>query len=188
MIPLLEATALKLHERYTKILNNYYPAHNGTGFTERNLSHNFVASLEEVLGFGHLSWFEAPIDIKKKKHLDAVVFDIHRKISFLIESKRFSDVTNKIKSVKNDIVRMQSPAHIELLEKGLININIENRYAIVLVDVWTETKSKQTLLNTWPECIGNDQIMWSKSVSFENLTTKGKWKYNYNILMAAIEI
>jgi hypothetical protein len=82
-------------------LNNYYPAHGGTGFTERN----FVVTLQAVLGDKSISWFEAPLDIKTKTHLDAVVFDSERQCSFMIESKRFSYPDQKIAEVNRDIVR-----------------------------------------------------------------------------------
>jgi len=37
-----------LVKRYESLLNRYYPAHNSTGFTERNLSVNFAAAFQNV--------------------------------------------------------------------------------------------------------------------------------------------
>ena len=49
----------KTINNYCRILNAYYPAHNNTGFTERNLTHNFVKSLESTLGNNAIAWLEA---------------------------------------------------------------------------------------------------------------------------------
>jgi cysteine sulfinate desulfinase/cysteine desulfurase-like protein len=50
MLDLSKSAFQKMHQRYCKILNNYYPAHNSNGFTERNLTNNFVYALEGVTG------------------------------------------------------------------------------------------------------------------------------------------
>ena len=188
MIELIEIAFSKFHKRYIKILNGYYPAHKSTGFTERNLTHNFISSLESVLDPDYISWFEAPINTQERRHLDAVIFDTNRKISFLIEAKRLSHVDKKIGSVKNDIRRMLSSVHIELLEKGLYNISIEKRYAIVLADVWTESNAKQSVFDTWPDCIREPNIVWHNRASFECLKTQEQWKNNYKLLIAVLEI
>ncbi|PSV11638.1 hypothetical protein C0W59_19075, partial [Photobacterium kishitanii] len=71
--------------RYEHILNRYYPAHNSTGFTERNLTNNFVAAMEKELGLDCISWFEAPICLENKAHIDAVILTDDSTI--LIEAK-----------------------------------------------------------------------------------------------------
>lgn len=138
----LEKAFEGLHKRYCKILENYYPAHGSTGFTERNLTNNFIISIENILGEDSIFWTEAPIDIEKKKHIDAVVFDIREKSSFMIESKRFSNPEQKIREANNDILRMKDPKHYSLLERNLRKINIKNRYAILLADVWMENEKR----------------------------------------------
>jgi hypothetical protein len=174
------------HKRYVQILNQYYPAHNSTGFTERNLSHNFVRALETVFVNKTIPWFEAPIDFNLRKHLDAVVFSQNHKTSFFIESKRFTDSNTKIISIANDIKRILT--NIKILENGLVNTIIENRFAVILADVWTETKGKEYIFNKWPECLSNSDIYWHSKAGFEELNTNEDWKINYKLLIAVIKI
>jgi hypothetical protein len=61
MLELIQSAFQKPHDRYCKILNIYYPGHKSAGFTERNLTCNFVFCLEQLLGESAISWFEAPI-------------------------------------------------------------------------------------------------------------------------------
>ncbi|MGU5889883.1 hypothetical protein [Aeromonas hydrophila] len=70
----LDKLMARLHSRYTTIFSHYYPAHGSTGFTERNLTNNFVSALESLYPGSCFSWFEAPISLTEKKHMDAVVF------------------------------------------------------------------------------------------------------------------
>lgn len=181
----IELAFENLHKRYTKILKNYYPAHGSTGFTERNLTNNFVVSLELALGENSISWFEAPIDTESNKYIDAVVFDLDQKHSFMIESNRFSNPSQKIREAKGDIERMKNPSHYNLLEKGfkdLSNIKIEKRYAILLADVWKETKGKSELFYTWPNSVCDEgNALWAEKFGFENLP-------NYSLLIVAMEV
>jgi hypothetical protein len=100
MLTLIQSAFQKTHPRYCKILNNYYPAHKSAGFTERNLTGNFVYCLEQLLGENAISWFEAPINLETKEHIDAVVFDMERRCSIQIEAKRFSNPGKKIIEAK----------------------------------------------------------------------------------------
>lgn len=127
MLENIEKSFEKTIEKYRQILNLYYPSHNGTGFTERNLTNNFVESMKSTLNGVSIAWFEAPLSTTEKKHLDAVIFHPESKTSFLIEAKRISNPSQKINSIKNDIARMKSAAHHETLESGLQGIKIENR-------------------------------------------------------------
>lgn len=178
----LEKAFEGLHTRYCKILENYYPAHGSTGFTERNLTNNFIISIENILGENSIFWLEAPIDIEKKKHIDAVVFDIKEKSSFMIESKRFSNPEQKIREANNDIIRMKDPKHYGLLEKNLRKIKIENRYAILLADVWRENEKKITIYEQWPQSVYQGQdVFWANKLQFESLK-------NYSLLILAVKL
>ncbi|MBV7469320.1 hypothetical protein [Aeromonas sp. sif0611] len=187
MLKHIELAFEKTIERYSNILNSYYPAHNGTGFTERNLTNNFVSSLDRTLEGSTISWFEAPLSTTVKKHLDAVVFHPESKTSFLIEAKRISNPSQKINSIKNDIERMRSADHHATLELGLQGIKIENRYAIVLADIWLESKTKIEIYNNWPQSICESGTP-SFIGEFDTLQTESAWKNNYKILGAAIKI
>ncbi len=170
--------------KYKFILNNYYPAHKSTGFTERNLTNNFACALEKVLGHQAFAWYEAPLSSEKKLHLDAIVFDKNRKSCFLIESKRFSNLSKKIVETKHDIQRMSHQLHHETLERGLRDLKIEHRYAVVLVDIWTEGKEKKSTYVDWPACLDSAPYEITCRTGFESLSIDGQWKQNYKIMMA----
>lgn len=187
MIENIELAFIKTIKKYHQILNSYYPSHNGTGFTERNLTNNFVNSLELSLSGSSFSWFEAPLSASEKKHLDAVVFHADSRTSFSIEAKRISNPSQKINSIKKDLVRMKDSAHHDALEKGLQNMKIETRYAIVLADVWLESKSKKEIYENWPNCLDEEGMLGFKD-GFNTLPTDKIWKNNYKILAAAIKI
>ena len=173
--------------RYDNILNKYYPAHKSTGFTERNLTTNFVASMEKAINGNCISWFEAPISLENKAHIDAVIFTDDSTI--LIEAKRFTSPESKVKSIQSDIARMHLSESIELLEKGLVNQNIERkRYSIVLADVWTENKCKKELFEYWPNYLSVNDFYYSDKVSFGGVHSHGSWKKNYKLLIAVSEI
>lgn len=176
----------RFYNRYSSILSQYYPAHGSTGFTERNLTNNFVSALESLDPDNCLSWFEAPIDITDKKHIDAVVFT--ETDLFLIEAKRFTAPWSQANSVKSDIERMLSPMSLELLENGLRHTIERNRYAVVLADVWTETKGKKDIFERWPECLESGPFLYTKTLEFNGLQIEGEWKHNYKILVAVLEI
>lgn len=177
----------EMHSRYTTILSQYYPAHNSIGFTERNLTNNFISALEKTLGKECISWFEAPICKDGSKHIDAVVF--FDDVTILIEAKRFTSVNSQVESLKSDIERMHSANSIEALEDGLkIKSKKRKHYSIVLADVWTETKAKMSVYVYWPECISNNFFIYSSTLSFSDLPVNEQWKNNYKILIAVSEI
>ncbi|MGY3961058.1 hypothetical protein [Aeromonas popoffii] len=178
----LDKLMARLHSRYTNIFSHYYPAHGSTGFTERNLTNNFVSALESLYPDSCVSWFEAPIGLTAKKHMDAVVFTKNE--LFLIEAKRFTAPQSKIHSVRNDIERMQSNEALLLIEKGFINPIQRQRYAVILADVWTETKSKKDIVKSWPTCLKSDPFLYSKVLEFNALPVEGEWKHNYKLLVA----
>jgi len=177
----------KTINNYCRILNAYYPAHNNAGFTERNLTHNFVKSLESTLGDNSIYWLEAPLSLERNSHLDAVVFCQDSKTSFLIEAKRLSNLPKKIEEIKSDIERMRLSYHHQVLEDGL-KFKIENRYAIVISDVWLETEAKKSAYHSWPNCVHDSDTIWSKKGGFSSLETDEIWKNNYHILIAALQI
>ncbi|MGN4997524.1 hypothetical protein [Aeromonas sp. 61P] len=171
-----------MRERYAHIFTSYYPAHGSTGFTERNLTNNFVSAMERVYPGTCFSWFEAPICTTDNKHLDAVVFtetDV-----FFIEAKRFTAPQSKTHSVRSDLERMQSTESQKLIEQGLLKPIKRQRYAVVLADVWTETKGKREIFETWPACLENESFFYAKTIEFSELPIEGEWKNNYKILVA----
>ncbi len=173
-------------QKYTQILNNYYPAHRSTGFTERNLTNNFVSGLEHALGKEAFAWYEAPLSPEEKLHLDAIVFDPNTRSCFLIEAKRFSNINKKVAETMDDIQRMSHQAHHATLELGLSTLRIEHRYAIVLADVWTETKTKLAAFEQWPSCLKDPSFnKLVRKGGFEDLMIEKDWKHRYKIMLAA---
>lgn len=186
-VNLMKDTFVEMHCRYNKILSNYYPAHNSTGFTERNLTNNFVAAMERVNGSDCISWFEAPLTDDDGLHVDAVIFDLASKTLFVIEAKRLKS-RSALGSLHNDIKRMHNELYISQLEKKISNIKIEKRYAIVLADVWTENNTKLDIFTNWPKCIMESAFYYSDKLGFESLPINEEWKNNYKILIAVDEI
>lgn len=172
--------------KYSQILNNYYPAHNSTGFTERNLTNNFATGLEHALGQDAFAWYEAPLDPEARLHLDAIVFDPSTKSCFLIEAKRFTNPRRKIADTIHDVQRMSHQAHHVTLELGLSKLKIEHRYAVVLADVWTENESKLEVFSSWPQCLQDSSFdKLARKAGFEDLEVEKDWKHRYKIMMAA---
>lgn len=189
MIDLLQTAFQKTHQRYCKILNNYYPSHKSTGFTERNLTKNFVLSLELLLGEKSISWFEAPINLETGEHIDAVVFDLEHRCSIMVESKRFSNPSEKKTEAKSDIGRLKNSENHALLERELRGVTIESRYGILLADVWLETKPKFEIFDTWPDCICNkEDTVWYEKCGFGELMFDEKWKEHYKLLIAVFKL
>jgi len=64
-------------------------------------------------------------------------------------------------------------------------LKIEHRYAIVLVDIWTEGEAKQVTFENWPACLDDASLDLIRTGGFENLMIEKEWKHNYKIMMAA---
>jgi hypothetical protein len=132
-------------DRYTRIFGGIYPAYKSTGFTERNLTNNFVAAAESCFGKELMGWFEMPTGLKKKGHIDAFIWNEKANFKAAIEAKRFSDPVNKMRSIVSDLKRVCTEstfADISVCKSG-------DKYVIVLADVWLETKAKRELFQEW---------------------------------------
>jgi hypothetical protein len=114
---------------------------------------------------------------------------MERKISILIEAKRFSNPGKKIIEVMADIERLKNPENHKVLERELRDVAIDSRYGILLADVWLETKTKNEIYDTWPDCIcDRGEGVWSGKCGFEGLKIDGEWKNSYNLLIAVFEV
>ncbi|MDR0839085.1 MAG: hypothetical protein LBN99_05525 [Oscillospiraceae bacterium] len=140
--------AAEYQARYTKILDNYYPAHKSTGFTERNQSVNFTGAIESLYP-GAFTWYEAPIGAGYKEHFDAVTFDTASKKIFIIESKRFSNPEQKLESVGRDIERIMDEDNIAAVCEHLSEKEKYTKYGVILADVWLETAPKKEIAEHW---------------------------------------
>ncbi len=114
---------------------------------------------------------------------------MERKHTILIEAKRFSNPGKKIIEAKADIARLKNPENHTILERELRDVTIESRYGILLADVWLETKTKNEIFTTWPDCIcERGEVLWSGKCGFGGLEIDGEWKMWYNLLIAAFKV
>lgn len=124
---------------YENILSEFYPSKGSTGFTERNLSVNWVKAVEKCQRNDDIiSWFEYQFGSQNNQHIDALLWNRSAETLFLIESKRFNDPLAKIREVGEDIVRLQD-AYVEIKKEKRIDLKrIKHCYGIILADVWVK--------------------------------------------------
>lgn len=148
----------EVHKRYGEIykhiLSCFYPAIDSTGFPERNLSVNFSKAYEATFPKKRCcTWFELQFQVGKKKnrHCDACIVDVDEKRIILIESKRFSNVDEKIAEVGLDIKRIQNIGKNASSEfSGRIReIDTYEIYGLILTDAWDETKPKKEVIQSF---------------------------------------
>lgn len=189
-------------DRYNNILQHYYPAHNSTGFTERNQTTNFAAAMEKVCG-NTLAWFEVPFGDKKSQHFDAIIFNMETNEVFVVEAKRFSSFTGKARSIASDIHRIMTYDNLYTITQSFLQSHhLESImcYGIVLADVWTENSVKAALYDNWDgesfldkynAVFGLDKItesrlrdgIWQKSML--KFSSPHDWADKYRLLSVA---
>ncbi len=136
-------------KNYERIFDVLYPAKNSTGFTEHNLTVNFCRAYETVYPES-VSWFEFQFGKYNNLHYDAIVINPKLKNVLLIESKRFSNPNKKLKEIGFDINRICES--INLYRSDFDRIDGFDSYRItgvILADVWTETKQKTKILESF---------------------------------------
>lgn len=134
----------RMKMEYVNILKSIYPSKGSTGFTERNLSVNFVTAYR-AMNNESVAWYE--FSFGKRKHFDALIIDPVKKDLIIVESKRFTNPGNKAKEIDEDIERIQNLSSEEELEKELnnrLNDDIKNYtiWGVIVADVWTENKNQ----------------------------------------------
>jgi hypothetical protein len=193
MLEILNKAFDEMINRYERILKFYYPAHKCAGFTERNLTNNFASSLERIID-PCVPWFEAPVGPEYKERIDAIVFFPNIKTSLLIESKRFSNPSGKLKELKNDIKKIANPENQKILEKEIKGFGIAKRYGVILADVWTEIEPKIKIFRSWKKIIED----YAQAIPVKVLSTPQReakdhpddstWPGKYQLLMAVIDL
>jgi len=180
--------------KYKKLLKDFYPARDSTGFTEANQSHFYVNSLVKSLDDENcIEWLEFPWS-DKSTHIDAMVYSPKYKTIFYIEAKRFSDFDKKLKEISNDIKRVISDN-----KKFIKDYNIEDiefQYAIGLADIWykkDKKSNKKDLIDTW----NKKDNQFSQTLNIEDyddtrlkafIDIKCVDKENYHLLITYNEI
>lgn len=134
----------RMVERYQIILENYYPAFQSNGFTERNLTFNFCNSYFELSSNFNddvLIWQEVPIknlnSNKLNNHIDSLIIDINKKILIFIEAKRIRNIKT-YNLLKEDISRVLKNQNIPPFE----DISLFEKYGLFLTDIWTSKAKK----------------------------------------------
>lgn len=167
--------------RYENVFEQYYPAHNSTGFTERNLTCNFAEALAKDLGNDSFVWYEAPLPITpegKYPHVDAVVFSKKLNSIFLIEAKRFGDKpSGKIKSIKKDLVRL-----LELDNDDIVKKKSTNREHLLKEWGWKEKDKTNQPMSEYVICLAD---YWGENTAkveklLENLRVELEIAHNCN--------
>ncbi|GFI61687.1 hypothetical protein IMSAG049_00848 [Clostridiales bacterium] len=137
---------------YLKIFDNIYPAKNSTGFPERNLSVNFSKAYERITAAKDqesISWFELQFGVKNNFHADAVIINISSGELFIVEAKRFSNPSSKIKEISKDIMRIHELVS-ELREENRIAMDrIQRCYGVILADIWTKRGLREDILKSY---------------------------------------
>lgn len=173
---------------YLNIFRVYYPAHNSTGFPERNITCNFVASLRQLCP-NAVAWFEAPITKGNVQHMDAVAFLPDLKTMLMIESKRLSDVYKKERELVDDLKRTRMPSTQQMLKNGLFNLEINHSISVLLADIWLETELKKKFFKEWPpKWISDLGGVTTDKISFSENGICNKCLEKYMMLLAAVEV
>ncbi|MCD4737283.1 MAG: hypothetical protein K8R53_14665 [Bacteroidales bacterium] len=132
--------------RYEQMLEDYYPSHGNTGFTERNITFNFCcAFLKENNDENLIIWQEVPIKDKEDKsyrdHIDSLIIDDKNRTLFLIEAKRLNE-TEKMNSIRKDFKRLKNNwSSINFGKKE--DRKSYHKYLLILADFWKPDKKKE---------------------------------------------
>ena len=156
-------------QKYTKVFQNLYPAKNSTGFPERNLSVNFSKAIEESFPSA-ISWFEYQFGANNNLHYDAVVIIPELKAVYIIESKRFSSPKEKIDEIKSDMIRINaiSTAYNKEFADRIKDFAGYSAFGVILADVWTETKKKKAIKESFDNHSFVDVYLSEIATSFTN--------------------
>lgn len=145
----VEEVFSKYFGMYNHIFEKLYPAKNSTGFPERNLSVNFSKAMEQVAESRNqdcFTWYELQFGKKNNLHYDAVIFNMAEKKAYIVESKRFTNIS-KIKDVADDVERID-PLRVND-DQNRIDLKGFSFYGMILADVWTENNSKRNILKSF---------------------------------------
>ena len=142
----------RMKQEYINILKCLYPSKGSTGFTERNLSVNY-ATAYKAENETAVVWYE--FTFGKGKHFDAVIVNPLKKEVVIVESKRFTNPSNKAAEINEDIARIQSLRSEENLknefEKRLPDWNEYSIVGTIIADVWTEKDEKIEVFDSFKE-------------------------------------
>lgn len=149
---IIELTIEEAANRFSKTLNQIYPAFGDNAFNERNLTFQFsnvFSSRRNSCAIMEIPFYDNK-NKKHNRHLDAYLFD--SQIGIFLESKRLVNLP-KAKEVSYDLFKM-SRDNLSYIVKELHEKNLpKNYFVLVLCESWSES------INQWWEdgkCIGGD--------------------------------
>lgn len=138
------AVVERMHLRYETILEQFRPSRKGVGFTEVNLTHNFMLALKEELNESELiEWLEFPWTHDGSKRIDGVVISKKENWIMYIEAKRFQD-EKQVKKLNADLQEIenfcQSNVFLQILKDNhkVDTIKSCRHYMVALADIWTK--------------------------------------------------
>lgn len=137
-------------KRYLEKFEYFYPAKNGTGFDETNLTVNFAAAYEQIhqaAGEICFTWYELQFGPKNNLHLDACILNISQKVMILVESKRLKSQDGQTQSVRDDIGRINTFDFVNEFSERLEDAAGYTVYGLILMDVWTENTGKSAVFD-----------------------------------------
>ena len=171
------------------------PARKSHGFTERYQTNNFSKAYETLFP-GSITWFEMPFS--KNRHLDAIIANPIEKVLLFIEAKRFTSVGTKIKSVEEDIKRINKAMTAKRYSVRPCFSDFKSyttRYGVILGDVWTGNSEKTDLCrafesNDFPLTYMSEKIVKQNQLEdvacfvrgFTGMTKYKEINDNYNLL------
>lgn len=157
-VQIIQKAFEQMHHHYETIFSVFRPSRKGIGFTEANLTHNFIIALKEQLPESDLvEWLEFPWGEDGQKRIDAIIFSNKGKWILYVEAKRFQSEKKVIK-LNSDLSKIESFYQNEKFESifvdhhGIGDIASYKQYTVALADVWTEENSpdwKTNLPSYW---------------------------------------
>lgn len=170
---ILKATFGRMVEEYNHIFENYYPAHDSTGFMEANQVHLFIKALisnKELKDA--FAWLEPPLEKvgRSYPHIDGVVFIPSEKAVVFIEAKRLNNINTKISEIYSDVDRLLVADNRKHILSN-IKFEVDNHYVVCLADVWLETKNKESIPHWWCSDETPEGIIKTPSIRYEKRET-----------------
>lgn len=160
----------KLHQRYETIFTEFRPSRKGVGFTEINLTHNFINALKEELKESELvEWLEFPWTHDGSKRIDGLVLSKKDKWIMYIEAKRFQE-EKQVKKLNADLQEIKNFCRCEEFSEifrynhGIDDIKTYRHYMVAIADVWTQTG--------FPEWKIEIPFSWKNPVKFNEVFPK----------------
>ena len=174
---MLEEVFRNYEKEYQNIFNSFYPALEGTGFQERNLSVNFAKAYEKAYYNDNIfSWFELQFPNDKNEnvnHFDCLIVNTSKREMFFVEAKRYKSAKKQKERSIMDIERIEKYISERLSKDSrFIDFLGFKKYGLILADVWQESPSKRKLYSEFrneeifKDIVPNKNVILYKAIRF----------------------